>query len=83
MRLAWTGDPGAGHELQYDVGAGAHRLQGGLTVGGTDKEFGPLSEAVWDVLPLYNPFRFRVRDARCRAEACWSAWASFNVATPR
>lgn len=33
----------------------------------------------WDLLPLYNPFRFRVRETRCGQGRCWSDWLRFRV----
>lgn len=56
-----------------------HHLEGVLTVMGTRKEFGPLTRTVWDLLPLYNPFRFRVRETRCGQGRCWSDWLRFRV----
>jgi hypothetical protein len=79
VRLAWAGNPATTYEIHYNVGVDEHHLEGVLTVAGTRKEFGPLTRAVWDLLPLYNPFRFRVRDTRCRQESCWSNWLSFQV----
>ncbi len=68
VRLAWAGNPTATYEIQYDVGVRNHHLEGTLAVTGIRKEFGPLTRAVWDLLPLYNPFRFRVRNTRCQQE---------------
>lgn len=79
VRLAWVGDPATTYEVQYDVGVAEHHLEGVLTVMGTRKEFGPLTRTVWDLLPLYNPFRFRVRETRCGQGRCWSDWLRFRV----
>ena len=79
VRLAWAGKPAVRYEVQYDVGVDEYHLEGALTVIGPRKEFGPLERSVWDLLPLYNPFRFRVRDTRCQQDSCWSAWMRFQI----
>jgi len=77
--IEWEGNPNSRYVLEYEVGTGKYHLRGDFTVLGLRKEFGPLKTEVWNLLPLYNPFKVRVRPAPCPTPSCWSQWVTFNV----
>lgn len=77
--IEWRGSAEGRYVLEYAVGDGKYRLNGSFPVVGTSKEFGPLNSNVWNLLPLYNPFRFRLRPEGCREPGCWTEWVSFTV----
>ncbi len=77
--IEWDGAPTDRYVLEYEVGTGKYHLQGDFTVLGPRKEFGPLGVEVWSQLPFYNPFRVRVRSARCSKASCWSEWVTFRI----
>jgi hypothetical protein len=66
--------------LEYEVGTGRYLMRGDFTVIGPRKAFGPLKAEVWNQLVFYNPFRVRIRPARCDKAACWSEWLTFRIA---
>jgi arylsulfatase A-like enzyme len=77
--IEWEGDPNGRYVLAYEVGTGKYHLRGDFAVHGDRKEFGPLKAEVWNLLPLYNPFRVRIRAADCRSPSCWSQWVTFKI----
>lgn len=77
--IEWAGDPNGRYVLGYEVGTGKYHLRGDFAVRGPRKEFGPLKADVWSLLPLYNPFRVRIRAADCRNPSCWSPWVTFKI----
>jgi arylsulfatase A-like enzyme len=77
--VEWEGRPDGRYVLEYDVGAGRYRMRGDFTVIGPRKAFGPLKADVWNQLVFYNPYRVRIRPARCEAAACWSEWVTFKI----
>lgn len=58
--LEWTGDPQAEYLIEYEVGKGGYHLTGELDAVGTTQWYGPFPEDIWQALPLYNPWKFRV-----------------------
>ncbi|MFQ5829728.1 MAG: sulfatase/phosphatase domain-containing protein, partial [Candidatus Methylomirabilia bacterium] len=80
--VEWLGPAEGRYVLEYEVGDGKYRLKGSFPVVGLRKEFGPLNAAVWNLLTLYNPFRFRLAPDGCQGPACWSEWVSFTVDRP-
>ncbi|MBI4610220.1 MAG: sulfatase [Candidatus Rokubacteria bacterium] len=77
--IEWVGSTDGRYVLEYEVGQGKYRLKGSFPVAGRSKEFGPLNSSVWNLLPLYNPFRFRLRPEGCQGQGCWTEWVSFMV----
>jgi choline-sulfatase len=77
--VEWEGRPDGRYVLEYDVGAGRNRMRGDFTVIGPRKAFGPLKADVWNQLVFYNPFRVRIRPARCETATCWSEWVTFKI----
>lgn len=78
--VEWEGRPDDRYVLEYEVGTGRYQMRGDFTVIGPRKAFGPLKADVWDQLAFYNPFRVRIRPARCDRASCWSEWVTFRVA---
>ena len=78
--VEWEGRPHDRYVLEYEVGTGRYQMRGDFTVIGPRKAFGPLQAEVWNQLVFYNPFRVRIRPARCDKAACWSEWVTFRVA---
>jgi hypothetical protein len=76
--VEWEGQPSARYVLEYEVGTGRYLMRGDFAVIGPRKEFGPLKAEVWNQLVFYNPFRVRIRPARCDDAACWSEWVTFR-----
>lgn len=60
IHLQWTGETNAAYEIEYDVGQGGYHMTGKLDVMGTEQWYGPFPEDIWQALPLYNPWKFRV-----------------------
>ena len=58
--VKWVGDAAAKYLIEYDVGEGGYRMTGEIEVVGAEQWFGPFPEDIWQALPLYNPWRFRV-----------------------
>lgn len=58
--VQWIGQEKADYIIEYDVGVGGYHLTGELEVVGTEQWFGPFPEDIWQALPLYNPWKFRV-----------------------
>ncbi|MBU2510992.1 sulfatase-like hydrolase/transferase [bacterium] len=77
MKLSWTGDPKAVYVLQYRIGTGFHNLTGAIPVQGISKEFGPLPDNICELLPGWNPFRFRV--APYGLDDYWSDWIELRI----
>ncbi len=77
--IEWEGEPNGRYVLGYEVGTGKYHLRGDFAVLGPRKEFGPLKTEVWSLLPLYNPFRVRIRVADCPKPSCWSQWVTFKI----
>jgi choline-sulfatase len=75
--VEWEGQPDARYILAYEVGRGRYLMRGEFTAIGPRKEFGPLTPHVWNQLVFYNPFRVRIRPARCDQPTCWSEWITF------
>jgi len=78
--VEWEGRPDDRYVLEYEVGTGRYLMRGNFSVIGPRKAFGPLKADVWNQLVFYNPFRVRIRPARCDKAACWSEWVTFRVA---
>jgi arylsulfatase A-like enzyme len=76
IRAAWTGSPSASYVVEYEVGAGIHRLTGSFSTFGNSRNFGPYSREIWSSLCVRNPWRARVSpDTKPR---CWSPWVEFT-----
>jgi hypothetical protein len=58
--LEWTGDPKAEYLIEYEVGKGGYHMTGELDAVGTEQWYGPFPEDIWQALPLYNPWKFRI-----------------------
>lgn len=58
--VQWIGQENAEYIIEYDVGTGGYHMTGELEVVGTEQWFGPFPEDIWQALPLYNPWKFRV-----------------------
>jgi choline-sulfatase len=58
--VKWIGDDEAEYLIEYDVGEGGYHMTGELEVVGTEQWFGPFPDDIWQALPLYNPWRFRI-----------------------
>ncbi|GAK54151.1 hypothetical protein U14_05429 [Candidatus Moduliflexus flocculans] len=58
--VSWIGDKNGKYVIEYDVGTGGYHMTGELEAVGTEQWFGPFPEDIWQALPLYNPWRFRV-----------------------
>ncbi len=78
--VEWEGQPDDRYVLEYEVGTGRYLMRGDFTVIGPRKAFGPLTAEVWNQLVFYNPFRVRIRPARCDKTACWGEWVTFRFA---
>ncbi|MCP4401922.1 MAG: sulfatase-like hydrolase/transferase [bacterium] len=58
--VEWIGDEKAEYLIEYDVGSGGYHMSGELEVVGTKQWYGPFPEDIWQALPLYNPWKFRI-----------------------
>ncbi len=58
--VQWIGQDNADYIIEYEVGTGGYHITGELEVVGTEQWFGPFPEDIWQALPLYNPWKFRV-----------------------
>jgi hypothetical protein len=58
--LQWTGSKDMEYRIEYEVGTGDYHLAGDFDVVGNEQWFGPFPEDIWQALPLYNPWKFRV-----------------------
>ncbi len=58
--VEWVGDDKAEYVIEYDIGKGGYHMTGELEVVGTKQWFGPFPEDIWQALPLYNPWKFRI-----------------------
>ncbi len=58
--IKWIGDENAEYIIEYDVGSGGYHMTGELEVVGTEQWYGPYPEDIWQALPLYNPWKFRI-----------------------
>ncbi|MBD3306894.1 sulfatase-like hydrolase/transferase [candidate division KSB3 bacterium] len=58
--VKWIGQEDAEYIIEYDIGTGGYKMTGELEVVGTEQWFGPFPEDIWQSLPLYNPWKFRV-----------------------
>ncbi|GAK58465.1 hypothetical protein U27_05439 [Candidatus Vecturithrix granuli] len=58
--VQWIGQENADYIIEYEVGTGGYHITGELEVVGTEQWFGPFPEDIWQALPLYNPWKFRV-----------------------
>ncbi len=74
--LEWIGNEDAEYTIEYRVGSGDRFLSGRFVVRGSRKKFGPIPHSTWNVLPNYNPFRFRIRQ---EPEGPWSPWREFSI----
>jgi hypothetical protein len=60
VMVEWIGDESAEYIIEYEVGTGGYHMTGELEVVGTKQWYGPFPEDIWQALPLYNPWRFRI-----------------------
>jgi len=60
IMVSWIGDKNGKYVIEYEVGTGGYHMTGELEAVGTEQWFGPFPEDIWQALPLYNPWRFRV-----------------------
>ncbi len=58
--VEWIGHENAEYLIEYDVGTGGYHMNGELEVIGPKQWFGPFPEDIWQALPLYNPWKFRI-----------------------
>jgi len=58
--IKWIGDQNAEYLIEYDVGKGGYHMTGQLEAVGIEQWFGPFPEDIWQALPLYNPWKFRI-----------------------
>ncbi len=58
--VSWIGDKTGKYVIEYEVGEGGYHMTGELEAVGTEQWFGPFPEDIWQALPLYNPWRFRI-----------------------
>lgn len=58
--VKWIGDEHAEYIIEYEVGTGGYHMTGQLEVVGTEQWYGPYPEDIWQALPLYNPWKFRI-----------------------
>jgi arylsulfatase A-like enzyme len=74
--LKWKSQANLWHIVEYDIGLGDLRMKGSFPVKGNQQVFGPIPEDVWNILPTYNPWKFRVK-VKGR-EDLHSEWTSFK-----
>ncbi|MBW2308837.1 MAG: sulfatase [Deltaproteobacteria bacterium] len=74
--LEWVGSEAADYTIEYRVGSGDKLLSGRFGVRGNRKKFGPIPLSTWEMLPNYNPFRFRIRQ---EPDGPWSPWREFTI----
>ena len=60
VHLQWIGDKKTEYVIEYDVGAGGYRMTGQLEVVGPEQWYGPYPDDIWQELPKYNPWKFRI-----------------------
>jgi hypothetical protein len=60
VHLKWIGDEQTDYLIEYNVGKGGYHMTGELEVVGNEQWFGPFPEDIWQALPLYNPWKFRI-----------------------
>lgn len=77
--LEWTGDPQAEYLIEYEVGKGGYHMTGELDAVGTRQWYGPFPEDIWQALPLYNPWKFRVIPKKYPQFP--SEWITFEMRT--
>ncbi len=58
--VRWIGHEDQEYLIEYDVGTGGYHVEGEIEVTGTEHWFGPYPEDIWQALPLYNPWKFRI-----------------------
>ncbi len=58
--VKWIGDENTEYIIEYDVGTGGYHMTGELEVVGPEQWYGPYPDDIWQALPLYNPWRFRI-----------------------
>ena len=58
--VKWIGKEDMEYVIEYEVGTGGYHMTGELEVLGPEQWFGPFPEDIWQALPLYNPWKFRV-----------------------
>ncbi|MBE81445.1 MAG: hypothetical protein CME21_02680 [Gemmatimonadetes bacterium] len=75
--VRWTGTVDASYAIEYRVGQGNYYLEGQIPVVGLVSTHGPFTEEMWNMLTLYNPFRFRVVG---KGSTYATAWVSFEIA---
>ena len=75
--VEWIGDKNAEYIIEYDIGAGGYHMNGELEVVGTKQWYGPFPEDIWQALPLYNPWKFRIIPKAHRNYP--SEWITFEM----
>lgn len=60
IHLKWIGAAATEYLIEYEVGTGGYHMTGELEVVGNEQWFGPFPEDIWQALPLYNPWKFRI-----------------------
>jgi hypothetical protein len=77
IELSWDGDADLVYLIEYDVGEGDFHMAGRFEAAGNRMVFGPYTEAFWQGLPAWNPFKFRVRYVDTEEGA--SPWVTFTI----
>jgi choline-sulfatase len=75
--VQWTGDKNTVYLIEYDIGTGRYHITGQLEVTGTEQWYGPFPEDIWQELPKYNPWKFRIIPKQYPQYA--SDWITFEM----
>ena len=75
--VQWIGDQKTEYIIEYDVGTGGYHLTGQLEVVGPEQWYGPFPDDIWQELPKYNPWKFRIIPKQYPQYA--SDWITFEM----
>ncbi|PID55747.1 hypothetical protein CSB45_14525 [candidate division KSB3 bacterium] len=75
--VEWIGREDTEYIIEYEVGTGGYHMTGELEVTGPKQWYGPFPEDIWQALPLYNPWRFRIIPKAHRTYP--SEWITFEM----
>jgi len=74
--LKWKGNPVIDYIIEYDIGKGDLNMKGSFLVEGNRQVFKPIPKDIWELLYIYNPWKFRVKVKG--KEDLKSKWVNFN-----
>ena len=73
VSVQWTGEDKE-YIVEYRVGKDDYHLTGRISVEGNTAHYGPFTEDMWNLLALYNPWKFRVKSSERVSD-----WVTFTI----